>query len=57
MEQTADPSVQPACEYHKRPGCKACNSLRTAIKAEAAGKQNLAETGFRRALEHEAAGV
>lgn len=57
MEQTGDPNTPAPCEYHKRPGCQACNSLRVALKAEAAGKPNLMEGGLRKAVEHEAAGV
>jgi len=56
-ETAGDPTQPAACEYHKRPGCQACNSLRIALKAEAAGKQSLAEGGFRKAVQHEQAGV
>lgn len=51
-----DTTTPPACEYHGRPGCQACNTLRLAVKAEDLGRKAMAETTFRKAVEHEEAG-
>lgn len=57
-EDTPTPETPPACEYHGRPGCQACNSLRLALKAEEMRPHAPAmmETSFRKAVEHEIAG-